>query len=376
MKTKTILSLRLALAGAAALLTHTTFAQAWHTVDDFQYVPGAGSVAQVMTKDPAGNLYAAGYVFANDGGTHALIGKSSDGGTNWSVIDDFTNGDPYPGYEYYGITADAAGRLYAVGDDFWGTNPGGWFVRGSHDGGLTWSTLDAFTLGGGSSSTAYGVATDSAGNVYVVGDAGGSWTVRKGTLNRSGGLSWATVDKFAPGRSAAGVVCLPTGIFVLGNGFGGGPWYVRRSVNGGATWTTVNTYRTGLYPSAIGADASGNLYVVGGVGAGWTVRKGGKGGTSWTTVDNFIPSVGWAAAFGFAADSHGNLFVVGITADASWIRRWMVRENPGGVGSWRTVDIFQYPGGDTEAYGAVADNLGHVFVAGFEGGSSWLVRKN
>jgi hypothetical protein len=391
MKTQTILLLPLALAGAAALLTQTTSAQTWQTVDDFQFALGFDSVAQCIAKDPTGNLYSAGYSF-NPTTVFAVINKSSDGGTNWSVIDDFTNGDPTnSGFEYYGITVDAAGRLYAVGDDFWSANNdfqlGGWFVRESLDGGQNWSTVDAFTLGG--SSTAYGVGTDTAGNVYVVGSAytanygSGSWIVRKGTVNGSGAVSWATVDKFAPGGggSAAAVFCHPTaGIFVVGVAFGGGKkgtsqqWYVRRSLNGGATWANVDTYLGGS-ATGIGADALGHLYVVGTIasryGSHWIVRKGTSGGTSWATVDDFSYGVPRA----FSADANGNLFVVGGAQG-----RWTVRENPGGVGSWLTVDSFQYASGiQTEPYGTVADNSGQVFVAGYAspvGAAHWLVRKN
>ena len=394
-------SLRLALAGAAALLTQTSFAQTWQTVDDFQYAPGFDSEALAITKDPAGNLYAAGYAtvdahFNQD----AMVMKSSDGGATWSVIDNFANPNTNVGiYEYNAITADAAGRLYGGGDDAGavGSGTGGWFVRESLNAGLNWSTVDLFTLGG--SSSARGVATDAAGNVYVAGSADhtnswvSSWIVRKGTINGSGGISWATMDTFAPGGfgRAAGVFCHPTaGIFVVGVGSGGGKmgtsqqWYVRRSLNGGAAWANVDAYLGGS-PAGSGADASGNLYVVG-AGAPdrygnshWIVRKSSNNGTSWATVDDFLPGVRSADATGFAADASGNLFVVGTTRDWSNVYRWVVRENPGGVGSWQTKDTFQYGGGgQTVAYGAVADNSGNVFVAGsgLSNGYHWLVRKN
>jgi hypothetical protein len=379
---KALLTTRLALTGAAALLTHTALAQTWHNVDDFQYLAGQDATATAITRDAAGNLYAAGWgVVDVNYDSHALVMKSTDGGTNWSAIDDFSNGDPYPGWGYNAIAAGPAGQLYAVGDD-WpdASNLSGWFVRGSQDGGSTWSTMDRFTRG--SPSAAYGVATDSAGSVYVVGDApiaNPAWIVRKGTPNGSGGLVWATVDTFAAGGSgrAYGVLCHPTaGTFVVGYAGNAGPrhnqmaWYVRRSLNGGVTWATVNTY-VGGWATGIGADASGHLYVVG---AGWIVRKSNIGGTSWATVDHFVPASGSSWARGFTADSHGNLFVVG---GIDYSSKWIVRENPSGVSNWQTVDTY-IPGGATTPYGAVADNLGHVFVAGYSlsNGAHWLVRKN
>ncbi|HEU0038049.1 MAG TPA: hypothetical protein VFR76_02130, partial [Verrucomicrobiae bacterium] len=107
---------------------------------------------------------------------------------------------------------------------------------------------------------------------------------------------------------------------VVVNKFGGTAleWTVRRSTNGGATWTTVDTFvlpSTGssIYRAearGIGADALGNLYVVGRAaaqykGSGyfhWVVRKTANGGASWTTDDNYAPNPqGTQRAMGFAA---------------------------------------------------------------------------
>jgi hypothetical protein len=328
-----------------------------------------------MTKDPAGNLYAAGDAWIDASDTVAAIRKSSDGGATWSVIDAYSKGEPYPFYEYMAITADAAGKLYAAGDD----GAGVWFVRQSLDSGLSWSTVDQVAGGG-----ARGVAADSAGNVYAVGAVNYSWTVRK---SANGGNSWSTVDTFAPGGSgsAAGVFCHPTaGIFVVGNGSGGGrrgnqqQSYVRRSLNGGVTWTTVDTQLGGA-AEGIGADASGSLYAVGANGNNWIVRKSNNGGTSWATVDNFLLSNSLTRAYAFTADAHGNLFVVGFTINLStYAQAWVVREKANGSSSWQTVDTFYDTG---IATAAVADSSGAVFVGGWGSGgvygnAAWLVRKN
>ncbi len=379
MKTKTIQYLRLALAGAAALLTHTTSAQTWHTVDD--YIDVGGADVYCMTKDPAGNLYAAGDASITGGwDTVATIRKSSNGGATWAVIDAYSKGETYPSYEYVAITADAAGKLYAGGDD----GAGIWFVRQSLDSGLTWSTVDQVAGGG-----ARGLAADSAGNVYAVGAVNYSWTVRK---SANGGNSWSTVVKFAPGVSGAnGVFCHPTaGIFVVGSGYvtsGTGRrattqtcWYVRRSLNGGATWTTVDTQLGGVAIKGIGADASGSLYVVGENGNyhNWIVRKSSNGGTSWATIDNFLLPNSLTQAYDFTADAHGNLFVVGFTINLStYAQAWVVREKATGSSSWQTVDTF-LDGGIATA--AVADSSGAVFVGGWGSDGvyypAWIVRKN
>ena len=398
---KTTHLLRLALCGAAALLTPTTFAQTWQTVDDFQYAVGTNSYASGLTKDPAGNIYAVGDGRDAGGLWHALAMKSSNGGANWSTIDDYRPSTDQ-GYDA-GLTADGAGTLYAAGfNNGVGDGKHYWLVRRSLDG-VTWSTVDDFTFSG---SVPRALTTDSSGNVYVVGGATivstNYWIVRKGTTNPDGSMAWSIVDAFVKNayNNANGCFSHPTaGLFVVGSTEDGGQksfagqWIVRRSLDHGATWTTVDAYQLssnqGASASGIGADASGNIYVVGNGAqkagsaspAHWIVRKSSNGGSSWTTVDNFIPSSGQATARGFAADSVGNLFVIG-NRYGSLVSssRWVVRKNPGGVGSWSTVDDFQYASGQ-EAVGQalVADLSGNVFGAGYgkdaAGVQHWLVRK-
>ena len=88
MNTKPIVLTQLALAATTALIADTASAQTWQTVDDFQYVAGAGATG--LTLDPLGNLFVAGYGKDANSVFHALIQKSADGGATWSTADDFT----------------------------------------------------------------------------------------------------------------------------------------------------------------------------------------------------------------------------------------------------------------------------------------------
>jgi hypothetical protein len=364
-------------------------------VDDFQYVAGRFSVALALTVDPAGNLFVAGDGQGTDPPYHALIQKTSDGGATWIGADDLYL--PPAATWYSGIAADPAGYLYAVAGNF-----GSWYARQSMDGGLSWTTVDAIVNTAGV--RVNGVATDVAGNVYAVGytnytttttNKNGSttttttttWVVRKGI---NAGTYWTSVDAFSPNGagSANAVFCQPVqGVFVTG-GSGNG-WTTRRSLDGGASWATVDNSPYGAGQS-IGADSSGNIYVVGGNNHDWIVRKSSDGGTSWVTVDDFLPQysvhppryANYASAHGFTADSHGNLFVVGRVQPYSGAGyQWVVRENPHGTGSWQTVDTFQYASGkEAWAIAATADALGHVFVGGraqdANGTYHWIVRNN
>lgn len=394
----------IALIVVAVTFTGTAFTQTWQTVDDFQY--GSGAQNTGLAAEPGGTLFAAGYGNSTIG-YRGLIRASVDGGSTWSLLGDFL----YPGLNstlYTCIASDSAGNLYAAGaayDD--GTPNGGpdhWIVRRSTDSGLTWSTVDDF-VPGGILVQANAIAVDSAGNVYVAGDAGYAnaignnyWTVRKGI----GGTNFTTMESLATGDSAntaQAILVHPTaGIFVAGefpvivNKFGGTAleWTVRRSTNGGAGWATVDTFaftsKSSIYRAeahGIGVDSLGNLYVVGRAaapnkpnGSGywcWVVRKGTSGGNSWTTVDDYQLSPTafmWPSAI--ATDSAGNLYVAGY-GDS----HWLVRESVRGTGVWSTTDDFTFMGG-AWASAIAANSTGNMFVGGGGNGSSsehWLVRK-
>jgi hypothetical protein len=286
-----------------------------------------------------------------------------------------------------------------------GSTPSQWVVRRGTHGGTNWSTADTCTFPGSSSyfSSPQGITADTAGNVYVAGvvyytNGTYAWTVRKGI----GGTNWFTVDSFSPGGYgwAQGVFAHPTaGLFAVGKAdnivisknkeYISTAWMVRRSLDGGTNWATVDVFQisSGYYAMAygVGADQSGNLYVVGqanllvrpGWYATWAVRKSTDGGNTWATVDDFqLCTTCPARATGFAADSKGNLFVAGQAESSSGAWIWIVRENIGGNSGWATSDNF--PVG-YEPHAIAADSLGNVFAGGFcdcSTGVNWLVRKN
>ncbi len=266
----TLLSSTLYALTLSLLLNHSASAQTWQTVDDFQYVAGLAAENFGLTVAPSGIVYASGW--AGDGTTrHGLVMASADGGNTWSApLDDFV----YPGsatMDDGGITADSVGNLYVAGH-YYG-NPQHQFVRRSTDGGGSWQTVDDVALGGYSSFPSFGggITADTSGNVYVIGRAVNTWSIRKGT----GATSYATVDTFQPGSSQAWAVFDHpiAGTFAVGYGTmvskhsTSQAWIVRRSLDGGATWATVDVYQAssgyGAWARGIGADAQGSLYVVG-----------------------------------------------------------------------------------------------------------------
>jgi hypothetical protein len=267
-------SIGLALFGGIALLTNAAFAQSWQTVDDFQFAAGHGSSQGGLAVASSGTVFAAGE--GDDTLGHALVMASVDGGLTWSApLDDFTNGGAFDaGYDM--IACDPAGNVYAAGfyiDDAAG-NTNHWFVRRSTNGGASWSTTDDYQ-DGSDLTLPKAMTTDASGNVYVAGYAQTlGWIIRKGV----GGTSFTIVDALPSPSSylgAAAILVHPTaGVFAAGNGpissttdkrgrvtttYG---WVVRRSTNGGATWSTVDKFAlsAGQLASATGitSDALGN----------------------------------------------------------------------------------------------------------------------
>jgi len=276
---------------------------------------------------------------------------------------------------------------------------------------VSWTTVDLFQYASGKSSSSVCVAGDFSGNVLVGGgpqDGNGvtHWLVSK---SADGGQTWTSVDDIS-GAKVWSISFVPgAGLFAVGNvtivGSSKGKstttiaWLVRRSMDGGATWSTVDVVQPpidsgswGAYAGGVSSDAQGNVYVAGRtaimVGSGrtaafvpqWITRKRSDGGNAWSTVDAFSYVSGKAAwAFGIGRDAAGNAVVVRQGQDAASINHWLVRR-PNAQGNWQTIDDFQLaPGQTAHAYGVVADAAGNLLVNGgandATGVGHWIVRR-
>src|SRR5262249_4680609 len=101
---------------------------------------------------------------------------------------------------------------------------------------------------------------------YLLG--GGKWIVRKGNRAPSG-IIWTTADNFTGNQADS--ICVrpsttpgqPDEIFTIG--LSSGLWTVRRSLNGGATWTTADSYPTGIQLgySGVAVGPNAEVYAVG-----------------------------------------------------------------------------------------------------------------
>jgi hypothetical protein len=366
---------------------------------DFQLAAGASSAGLGLATDPAGNVFSGGY--GDVGGvSHGLVLRTDTTESNWFVSDD-TN--PSPGQDnslVFGVGVDLVGNVFSTG---WFKPPCAkkscpgqyWYVCKSINAGGSWSTLDLFQYASGQGAVAYGCASDSAGNVFVAGLAGdtkrvGHWVVRK---SPNAGTTWTVMDDVPWGTPSQFTVMsfVPgAGLFVVGSLYSNSlnTWLVRRSLDGGSTWASVDTYQlsTGQesYARGVSSDAQGNIYVVGyahdsTATAHWIVRSSTNAGTTWSTVDTFSyvagkPAVGHA----IGRDSAGQVVVAGVGQDSQGTGHWLVRR-PSPTGGWATVDDYQLAAGQNTDVRAVAvDAAGNVLVSGDANdanGTHWIVRR-
>jgi hypothetical protein len=223
-------------------------------------------------------------------------------------------------------------------------NPTIWKVRKSSNGNLgSWITQDSFSLATTTYASARGITFDAAGNVYVCGEAapkrgGLRWIVRKLAV----GGSWTTVSElFGQGDASAKGVCFFPGNAVnsrpavLAVGSLNNKWTVMRSQDAGASWTSVDSWSPGAKVAAtaskVACDSAGNLYVVGSRGTwlyptGWVVRKSPDGGGSWTTVLD-VAEGAYSVAGSVATDGAGNIWITGYTMNPTGTPRWTVLPN-------------------------------------------------
>jgi hypothetical protein len=147
------------------------------------------------------------------------------------------------------------------------------------------------------------VTVDGSGNVYVCGNA--SQKVRTGGTDRK--PIYTTI----------------------------GHDLVRRSADGGATWTTEKVTVTGGNGliTAMGTDPAGNVYIT----APDNLQMRSVGGGGWVIADDFA-DLDDAEAYGFTADSNGNLYVAGFDANSGFVRK-MAAEASVATGTFSSTSI-------------------------------------
>ena len=369
MKTRATQFLLLGAALVFAPLTSTFAQSTWETVD--AATPAAG---RDIVADNAGNFISLALDYTTTDAITA-VSASTDGGVTWQTVGSIGG---YAGH----MTAAPDGALFASGNRTT-TVSGRAVVWQSLDHGATWTVSDPWA---GQSTTllCLGVAAGNSGAVYLCGyiSGGNRWIVRKARRTAET-MNWSTVGNFpASGASQPysvfvrpAAVAQPDEVFVCGKA--NNLWTVRRSANGGSTWTTIDSYqfasKTGYENAAFAGTTGpdGSIYTVGRVGKpisksateyGWLVRKSANGGATWANVD-YVAN-GWPLWMSsITVDKLGRVFAVGFNSMTPYT--WLVRGSSDGGVSWVTTDLFLPVGATSaQAWAVASDAVGNVCVVG------------
>ena len=261
----------------------------WPMMDNF--LQDSASVCSAVACSPSENVFVVGQALGPNSSRRWLVRRSADQGQTWTTVDDF-NGI------WASAVATSSSMIIVSGRGGTLTNLSGginadqpWTTRLSTDGGNSWTTVDSFQLAADTHGWPKAAAIDQQGNLYLAGNAE-----------------------------------ISTGSFVT-------QWIVRRSVDGGQTWDTVDTLDNGgLSASAesLVVDASGKVFAAGRTSSGWLVRVSTNGGTDWTDSELYDYPSGQAASVKcLAADADGNVLAIGTATDTAGNGHFVVRRLDG-----------------------------------------------
>ncbi len=239
-----------------------------------------------------------------------------------------------------------------------------WIVRRSSNRGETWKTVDDYSSAPEVGFGASDIAVDPrSGAVYVIGGAhemvGGlpytPWVVRR---SRNQGETWTTIDNFAlssalvsplrvavDGHGVIYVVGIESIIDSTGSETGERRGVLRRSTNGGTTWTTMDFGGQFQFLSAVAASRDGQVFVAGPrryiptiPPLQWQVAYSPNGSTGWGIVDSFAEPSSYVT--GARVSDDGRVMVFGDGQDGT--RKWLVRQALVSAPTvWETVDNYR-----------------------------------
>lgn len=315
-------------------------------------------------------------------------------GDHWETVDDFTGvaTGRVPGQGAAALSAASSDCATFVGGERYASSNQTWLIRRTLDHGASWESVDD-EFGSAVNGQVYGIAAESCNQIYAAGTSNTSWRVKESS---DGGDTWTAVDIFK--EDSTDILDRAQSVAVDGNGFiyvAGwnqptsfpNGWIVRRSTDGGATWSgvdfvtdTVISYRA----YAVVAASDGGVFVGGSstdsLGRNtWIVRYS-PDGTHWSNVDVFLPS-GFLSTgtFGAAINPGGKVVFTGSALDSSGKTHMITRQSSAsGPAMWTTIDDHVGPIGLAVGDAAALTPSGTAFVAGQQattsGGSTWLTR--
>ncbi|MCM2351427.1 MAG: hypothetical protein NDI69_15500 [Bacteriovoracaceae bacterium] len=306
----------------------------WNTV----YNGVANYTGQDIKKLSTGELVAIGSFFP--GGFSkwfSRILRSTDDGVTWNVVhsDDTITQE--------GVTLIEANDGSIMGFGYYRNNPDQGINWRSTDSGATWSVRSVIHYKEQLYTGFEDLKKDPAGNLWATGslmfiDSTYSypWVVMKSADN---GVTWTNSDVFTSAGisfTAESIGIGPTNTVYVG-GINANTFDLRRTIDGGATWGSVDTQAFRLFNVKIATESDGTAYYFGNAGAGGglaDLRRGTSNGTSWSTVHTFPVEAGSTNFMvgDLKIFSDGSLWIAGVERDVALVwNRVMYRSTDDGA---------------------------------------------
>lgn len=345
-------------------------------------------VGNCVATDASGNVYLAGYTnsttgiasggFQNayGGGTYDafLVKFDASGNRLWATYFGYNNND-----HAYAIATDNAGNVYLAGgtssvsgiasggfqNTYGGGNYDAFLVKFDASGNRLWATY----YGGTGWEEAYGVATDTAGNVFLAGFTNSSGGIASGGFQNSyGGGSY---DSFLVKFDSAG-----NRIWATYYGGAGDEGYDGNSV---CTDHSGNIYLTGWTSSTTGIASGGFQNTPGGAKDAFLAKFNTSGNRVWATYYGGTGDEGGISNILFgknvATDFSGNVYLSGTSASTSGIASNGFQNSYGGGTYDCYLSKFDSTGnrlwstyyggtGDERGWGVATDALGNAYLTG------------
>lgn len=224
--------------------------------------------------------------------------------------------------------------------------------------------------------------------IFVLGnDSLASFTTRyrvRRTLD--GGNTWTTSDSIGDNIASnslatGGVVATNGAILISGTKSSDSVtfnWSIRKSVDNGATWTTV-FFQLGTAGQMAVDPVTGYIYSIGQNANVASLIKSTDNGNTWISVDSFTPANGFVSFGGLDArngtvvysggDYFNTLTLNSCNATSyytGWTenRTWFTRVSTNNGASWNTRDYLKVGGTDSQGMGAVITQGGTIVVSG------------
>ncbi|MHC4559546.1 MAG: SBBP repeat-containing protein [Planctomycetota bacterium] len=331
--------------------------------------------ANAMAVDASGNVYVTGGSVGGSYGDYATVKYDSAGNELWVAR---YNGPGNSSDGARAIALDTSGNVYVTGQSHGGSTYSDYAtIKYDPNGNEQW--VARYDSPVNDYDSAYAMAVDASGNVYVTGRSygiSGYWISDYATIkyDSSGNELWVARYKGPADYhdNAEDIdVDAEGNVYVTGGSYGSGTYYdyatIKYDPNGNELWVARYNGPGNYYDNSkdIDVDGSGNVYVTGwskGSGTYYdyaTIKYDPNGNEQWVARYDGPANLG-DHANAMALDASGNVYVTGRT----YHDYATVKYDSSGEELW--VRTYDGPAnGSDGAYAMALDRSGNVYVAGY-----------